>query len=58
MAITTGLVTTTENRKFSKCCVFIRLVYDDPVIPGHLLIVHGRPSWMSLSSMGDLTDQE
>ena len=58
VAIATGLVTATESQKFSKCCIFVCLVYDDLVVPGHLMIVHGRPSWMSLSSMGDFTDQE
>ena len=58
MAIDTGLVTATKSREFSKCCVFVRLVYDDLVILGHLMIVHERPSWTSLSSMGDFIDQE
>ena len=58
MAIATGLVTATKSWKFSKCCAFVRLVYDDLVIPGHLMIVHGRPSWTSLLSMGDFIDQE
>ena len=58
MAIASDLVTATENRKFSKCCVFVHLGYDDLAIPGHLMTVHGRPSWTSLSSMGDFTDQE
>ena len=40
MAIATGLVTATESRKFSKCRVFVRLVYDDLVVLGHLMIVH------------------
>ena len=58
MTIATGLVTATESQKFSKCCVFVRLVYDDLAVHGHLMIVHGRPPWTSLSSMGGFTDQE
>ena len=58
MVIATGLVTAIESRQFSKCCVFVRLVYDDLVVPRHLIIVHGRPSWTSLSSMGDFIVQE
>ena len=58
MAKATGLVTATKSRKFPECCAFVRLVYDDLVIPGHLIIVHGRPSWTSLSSMGDFIVQE
>ena len=58
MAIAMGLVIAIESRKFSKCCVFVRLVYNDLVVPGHLMIVYGRPSWTSLLSMGDFTDQE
>ena len=46
MAIATSLVTTTKSRKFSKCCAFVSLVYEDLVVPGHLMIVmddlHGR----------------
>ena len=53
MAIATGLVTTTKSWKFPKCYTFVRPVYDDLVVPGHLIIVHGRPLWTSLSSMGD-----
>ena len=58
MAIATGLVTATKSRKFSKYCALICLVYDNLVVPGYLMIVHGRPSWTSLSSMGDFIDQE
>ena len=58
MAIATGLVTAIESRKFSKYCVFVCLVYDDLVVLGHLTIIHGRPPWTSLSSMGDFTSQE
>ena len=58
MAIVTGLVTATKSQKFPKCCVFVRLVYDDLVVPEHLIIVHGQPLWTSLSSMGDFIVQE
>ena len=58
MAIATRLVTVPKSRKFSKCCVFVRPLYVDLVIPGYLTIVHGRPLWMSLSSMGDFIVQE
>ena len=58
MAIATGLVTATKSRKFPKCCAFVRPVYDDLVVPGHLIIIHGRLSWTSLSSMGDFIVQE
>ena len=58
MVIATGLVTATKSRKFPKCCAFVRPLYDDLVVPGHLIIVHGRPLWTSLSSMGDFIVQE
>ena len=58
MAIAMGLVTVPKSRKFLKCCVFVRPLYDDLVIPGHLIIVHGRPLWTSLSSIGDFIAQE
>ena len=58
MAIATGLVTATKSGKFPKCCAFIRPVYDDLVVHGHLMIVHGQPLWASLSSMGDYFVQD
>ena len=58
MAIATGLITATKSRKFPKCCAFVCLVYDDLVVPGRLIIIHGRPSWTSLSFMGDFIVQE
>ena len=58
MAIATGLVTIQKSRKFLKCCVFVHPLYDDLVVPGHLIIVHGWPLWTSLSSIGDFIAQE
>ena len=58
MAIATGFVTVPKSRKFPKCCVFVRPLYDSLVVPGHLIIVHGRPLWTSLLSMGDFIIQE
>ena len=42
MAIATSLVTVPKSQKFSKCCTFVRPLYVDLVVPGHLTIVHGR----------------
>ena len=58
MAIAMGLVTVPKSRKFSKCCAFVCPLYVNLVVPGHLTIVHGRPLWTSVLSMGDFIVQE
>ena len=40
--------------KFSKCCMFVRLVQDDLVVHGYLMIVHGWLPWTNFIIHGRL----